>query len=581
MKILFFSPYALIDVHAIPDALLAKSLRYAGHETLHVSCDGLFNSYCIAMSAVGLGYFDDQVKKDAICRNCKVKRDKINSTFEAPSTHLEKYLAADDFQLADSICAKATPENWFDFEYDGIDVGKYAAYELVLNDKINSKAFTADQWRKYQVDLRNALCVLIGIRKIFDEFRPERVVMYNNLYSANSTVCAVAEQRGVKYYSLHAGGHHVHMRSHITIYRGRGSRRLTPYGQAWKDVQGRPLSPAEIDKVNLHIRELLLAKSPWVYSIKSVNMKSEDLRTFFHAREDQKVLLVTMSSEDEKFAGSLVDIPHQRGEPIFKSYFEWISFLVEWAAKRPDIMLIIRVHPREFPNKRERVLSAQAKIQKDYFVDLPENVKVNWPEDNISLYDLLKIVDLGLNSSSTAGLDMVLFGIPVVIIDENQLIPYPRDLNIFAENKDDYVEKIEQSLSLPWDLKRVIHAYRWLSFLYQIEEIDISDGYFPKRKGFVNWAQRILSRVSIMNKSISGSFEFKTQMLANHKWLIYAIENGEESHIESFVAALLKQPQESEQIETSLILKCLKQFYKAFSEGDQTFQKKVAKITDQ
>jgi hypothetical protein len=70
-------------------------------------------------------------------------------------------------------------------------------------------------------------------------------------------------------------------------------------------------------------------------------------------------------------------------------------------------------------------------------------------------------------------------------------------------------------------------------------------------------------------------------MLANHQWLIYAIESGETSHIDRYVEVVLRRPKESDQTEASLILKYLKQFYETFSEGDQIFQKKVAKIIGQ
>jgi hypothetical protein len=58
---------------------------------------------------------------------------------------------------------------------------------------------------------------------------------------------------------------------------------------------------------------------------------------------------------------------------------------------------------------------------------LPTNIVINWPTDNISLYKLCKLVDVGLNNTSSAGLEMMCFEIPIVEYDRTQLYAYPTD----------------------------------------------------------------------------------------------------------------------------------------------------------
>ena len=43
------------------------------------------------------------------------------------------------------------------------------------------------------------------MKKIFDETQPDRVVVYNALYSVNRVVCRLAELSGIPQYFLHAG----------------------------------------------------------------------------------------------------------------------------------------------------------------------------------------------------------------------------------------------------------------------------------------------------------------------------------------------------------------------------------------
>jgi hypothetical protein len=577
MKIIFFSPNAFIDLHAVPEAIVSKALAEKGHDVFHINCNGILSEYCISMNAAGIQHFDTQDKKKNICNSCKSKCKEISNEFDQKNIFIESFINDDDLNLIDNILKSVNQDNWFEFKYESIPIGKYAAYELVLNEKIKSYKLTEIQWQKYKIDLHNALKVNIAFKKIFIKYTPDRVVIYNNLYSVNSVVCAISNNFGISCYTLHAGGHHVQMYSQITIFKGRGTRRYTPYSEAWQKIKEKPLSKQEIRNVALHINELLSATSPWVYSTKSTNKTSYELLSFFKIKNNQKIALVTMSSEDEKFAGSLVDVPHQRGEPIFKTNLEWITFLVKWATERPEVKLIIRVHPREFPNKRESVLSQQSKVLKEYFVNLPKNVVVNWPDDDISLYDLFKIVDVGLNSSSTAGLEMLLFGIPVVIINENQLVPYPIELNHFGNNKKEYIEKINFALKMPWSITNVIRSFRWLSFVHNVESINICNNYSKINKNLGSKFYKLFFSKKKINKKISTEFEFNSNVTGDSAWLTYAIENDESSHICEYVSQGKYLSGLSYKNERKIINDQLNKIYSRFIKNDDIFKQKIRK----
>ena len=70
------------------------------------------------------------------------------------------------------------------------------------------------------------------------------------------------------------------------------------------------------------------------------------------------------------------------------------------------------------------MLSDHAKMLQDAFVTLPRNVKVNWPTDTVSLYDLARITDVFANAWSSAGKEMAWLGLPVVLYSP-ELTLYP------------------------------------------------------------------------------------------------------------------------------------------------------------
>ena len=77
-------------------------------------------------------------------------------------------------------------------------------------------------------------------------------------------------------------------------------------------------------------------------------------------RPDQKLVVAMMSSYDEYIAARAIDEVPSESEFLFPSQLEWIRALIEWFKTRPALFLLIRVHPREFPNKREATKSAHA-----------------------------------------------------------------------------------------------------------------------------------------------------------------------------------------------------------------------------
>ena len=155
---------------------------------------------------------------------------------------------------------------------------------------------------------------------------------------------------------------------------------------------------------------------------------------------------------------------------------DWIRALCEFVAARDDLFLVVRVHPREFPNRRERVQSEHGRLLQQALAGLPRNARVNWPEERISLYDLAEEADVFLNSWSSVGKEMSFLGRPVVTYSP-QLLFYPPDLNYAAQSRDEYFTLIDRALADGWSAERIRAVYRWLGVEYGAGLIDLSDAY--------------------------------------------------------------------------------------------------------
>jgi hypothetical protein len=61
-----------------------------------------------------------------------------------------------------------------------------------------------------------------------------------------------------------------------------------------------------------------------------------------------KVVAALLSSYDELLAADLAGFGWSTHNGVFSSQIEWVKWLFAFARSRPDIHLVVRVHPREF-----------------------------------------------------------------------------------------------------------------------------------------------------------------------------------------------------------------------------------------
>jgi len=216
-------------------------------------------------------------------------------------------------------------------------------------------------------------------------------------------------------------------------------------------------------------------KNPFTYSRGISDTDKVDVRSFFGISESQKICVATLSSEDEYFAAELIGaIPDFSTSAAFvETQYEWLTLLIDFFAKNLDLALIIRVHPREFPNKRDSVTAESVKKLKQLFNNLPTNVRINWPDDGISIYALADKTDLLLNWRSTVGVEFLALGIPVLVPSCSNLLSYPIELNHIGESALEYENLILQLVNENWSMTNVYNAYTWMTFLSNFAALPI------------------------------------------------------------------------------------------------------------
>ena len=525
MKVLFFSPFANIWEHSFPEALVADAFREESIEVLAVRCDGMLQTHCVAMSAAGVGPDAPLETRKQVCVACRKRRDLLTRSFDLPTEFLDTWVTPEIAERVDRTIAELPRDRWTELTVDGVPLGRYAAYETWINNKLLTTDLDDAIWAHYVGQLHNTLTTYWAAERLLAAHRPDAMVVYNDHYSVTHAFTAAAHKMGVESYTVHGGHHMVRRAETLSILRSDFSMEDVFRSAAWKTFSARPIDAADVDLVGAHLSGLFAASSGFAYSSKLEGTSATELRTRLGVASHSRVLLATMSSEDELMGLRLIDaVPTEIDQvSLFADQFEWVDHLFGYAREHPDVHLVLRLHPRMFPNKRESVLSPAVSRIMALRDGAPSNVTFNMPADGIGLYDLMQIVDVLLNFRSTTGAELASVGIPVVVPSNSDFYTYPAELHRVGHSLEQFSAEIDRALAEGWSLENTRRAFRWYAFLFGRFAVDFSEAVNsqpiavrPKKPGwrlalwrrfvylFLQYGPMIRERLALRNRTVSA-----------------------------------------------------------------------------
>lgn len=125
----------------------------------------------------------------------------------------------------------------------------------------------------------------------------------------------------------------------------------------------------------------------------------------------------------------------------FSNQLEWVFDTINYFKNRPDLQLLIRIHPAEVQGglpSRQRILDEI----RTRFSDLPANVVVVPPESRLSTYALMDKCNAVIIYNTKTGIELAATGMPVIVAGEAWI----RNKGFATEvsNPEDYVRVLDR-----------------------------------------------------------------------------------------------------------------------------------------
>jgi hypothetical protein len=429
----------------------------------------MYSEMCLAMPAFNVHENTSQALKNQVCSSC-IKCQKVSDRIYPSNVNfLENFVNPLENEQMNSILDSVNIQNWFDFEFEGIKIGRIASYEFFLNYKIKDLAISEDHWQNLRKHIRNVLYTYFAAENYFRKNVVDNLVVYNRFYSVNNVFCQVAERYESRVFSIQNEGPGFDANSRYHLHASAAQQLWLSKSIEWQGIREKPLGIVKVFRVNRHLKYILGIKGSLMYSEKPTSLETlENIYAKLNLRVDSTKVLIPTSSADERFTLEVLGYL-TIDKPENSDSLNVLKRLALLAPRYPEFDFIFRIHPREFPNKRESVKSMHADDLMDFISStrLPENLKINTPDDQISIANLAMVTDFVLNSTSTVGLDFVALGLKVIMYSPNRNFVYPNELNIVQPDLEKSLTQIKsQGLKNGFPHEMQVLAYRWIYFKY-------------------------------------------------------------------------------------------------------------------
>lgn len=489
MKVLCFSPNDAVWVWARPQAQVLKTFLDRGDEVLYVHCDRALTDFCMSMASTGVKFTDDAQKKNEVCERCVSQSSLVRDHLGCSGHALHLFIEKADIEAAEKL-ASADFETLRSFTLSGVPIGMFSHYEALIQTQSLGPNISAAAQDLYRIIVRNAFIVVKATERMIAQLKPDIGITYHSAYTYNRSFMHLLEQNKIPVWSLNASLSMAELHSHLLV-----SRSEMIYKKAMDDWNSYfcniPASKDEHIAVADHILSLM-SGGGYAYST-ALQRRAPALG---ESSSGVKNISAILSSYDELWASELAGFDLPATSKVFRTQVDWVRWLFEFARRREDIRLTVRVHPREFVFSAEGRQSEHATLLQSLFKEKPDNVTINLPEDRISMYEILFESDVVLVAWSSAGVEAGLLGIPVVTYFP-EAVQFPHSLTYLASNADQYEGKIDEALRSGWSLERSRLFFRWAALLLIKTRMQLWAGEDSSRgKGrFYHFCQRVLRYV--------------------------------------------------------------------------------------
>lgn len=445
-----------------------------------ITCGGIQTAGCLVRHSKGKSLAASRTIQSIDCRNCRLAS-KVELDGLKTDGYQVEVLPLSSFSLpSDRSEAESFAQNYLEtpslFELGGVsvDIGKCATYEWSLHNKrreFNLARLSKGELAEFSHTLVNAHLMLNAFSRCITQVQEtEAVFCFSPQYSINNSCLTWLEgaQPRIRQFLIEGSFFPSNQYRSLQVWDWRKFKLVPPAKYVVENLDSSP-DEEKLEYAANYLNQLNQAKSFMVYSKSESGLSSDDILRNIKLSESDYVVTVALSSPDEVTAARMIDAFPESLFPgrVYPNQQAMVMDVIDWAHANPNVGVVLRPHPREFPEARNNKKSDSADFWLSLAECLPPNVYLNTPKDVWSIGDLISFSKKLITGWSSVALQAALMGVEVQTYD-SEMGFFPRSMVTSSDSPEEFRANLN-SFEAPTELnKRRKVATNWL-WLYTRE----------------------------------------------------------------------------------------------------------------
>jgi hypothetical protein len=389
------------------ESLLGVALSLRGVRVEFLLCDAALPA-CVGCE---IGYLGNLHEKNflplshAFCSRCFAPAFKALSPLNLRIHRFQELLSPGDIercrQMSAAVPLSAIPE----YAYRDIAVGEHAyagALRFYARGDLNGAPFAEEVIRQY---LMASLISATAMFTLFDREHFECAVFNHGIYVPQGIVGEVCRKRGVRVVNWNAA-----YRKKCFIFSHQETYHHTLMSEPIDKWGGISWTTQRENVLIGYLNSRREGVNDWIW---------------FHKKPIHRVdgALARMGMDPSKpcigmLTSVMWDAALHYPANAFPNMLEWVFHTIDYFRNRPDLQLIMRVHPAEIQGglpSRQRVVD---EIRNRYPDGIPGNIFVIAPESRLSTYALMEKCNAVIIYNTKTGIELSAMGVPVIVAGE-------------------------------------------------------------------------------------------------------------------------------------------------------------------
>ena len=417
------------------ELVLTASLKVRGVHVMSLLCDGVLSAcqMCEPRLFPNVKTFAKH-GPIALCESCFLSGKSKYFDLDIESKLYSNYLHMVDYQKIDELLASVSVENIHDYKIGVVPIGEHAKAGTLRYFARGTIPKTEHATNVYKRYFKASLLTYFMINNFLDEEKIDVAVFHHGIYVPQGILTDTFKSRNVRVVNWN-----VAYRENCFIFSHNNTYHHTLMHEDKRNWEELQWSDTLEDKITTYLEDRRRGTQDWTSFVGDPVFNKEKIIASLgcDAKRPQVLCLSNV----------IWDAQLHYPENAFKDMIEWVNVTIEYFVERPDLDLIIRIHPAEIRGSVPTRQPLEFEILKK-FPKLPKNIFLVKPENNISTYSLAEISNCALIYGTKMGVELAARSLPVIVAGEAWI--RNKGLTIDVKDKIEYLLQLEK---LPFQKK--------------------------------------------------------------------------------------------------------------------------------